>query len=196
MPSVEQIIKKQYAKVFKKNDWEFFKIVAEYYFKKAATLKKADIDSDEVFKLAIRNIQKRLFLGIACELVVKSCYLKQGYVINKPITKGPNLPIKFKDIKISELDAKDTYTLSPLIQNINKIIDFSNWAVIQKGLNILKVFRNKEGHVAVMWHKYDPGNYRDIEASVIAFYLDVFGEQLDFRIAMESKERGKFEIRE
>ena len=84
MTTIEKSIKDQYAKVFKKKDWGNFKLIADYYLNKAATLKRKDIDINDNFKLLVRNIQKRLFLGIASELLVKACYLKCGYVINKP----------------------------------------------------------------------------------------------------------------
>lgn len=41
--SIEQQIKDQFTKVFKKKDWIVFKTVAEYYLAKAATLKRKDI---------------------------------------------------------------------------------------------------------------------------------------------------------
>jgi hypothetical protein len=194
MISTEQTIKQQYAKVFRKTDWSFFKRIAEYYFKRAATLRKKDIDIDEVFKLNMRNIQKRLFLGIACELLVKSCYLKHGYVINKPIDKSKGTLINFSNIKISELDVNDTFTLNPLINYLNHVIVLADWPTVERGLKILKVFRNKEGHVAVMWHKYDVTNYRDIEASVIQLYQDAFNEQIDFKISIGKADKGVFKI--
>lgn len=196
MISLEKSIKNQYAKVFKKKDSDNFKIIAEYYFSKAAILKRKDIDTNDNFKLLIRNIQKRLFLGIGCELLVKACYLKCGYVINKPkdVKKNASKLIKFSSIKVSELDEDDTFTLGPLLDNLNKITSFSEWQEIEKGLKILKVFRNKEGHVATIWHKFNPQNYRDIETSIKLIYRDVFNEALDFHIYMENNDKGKFKI--
>ncbi len=192
--SIEQSIKKQYAKVFKKTEWESFKIIAEYYLSKAAVLKRKDIDTDDTFKLLIRNIQKRLFLGIGCELLVKSCYLKHGYAINKPKDRTKGTLIQFSTIKLSELESDDTFTLSPLIDNLRRIINFTDWPTVEKGLKILKVFRNKEGHVAVFWHKYKAQNYRDIEAAIRLFYQEAFDEEVDFQIFMEESDNGQFKI--
>ncbi|HVU93730.1 MAG TPA: hypothetical protein VHE34_00840 [Puia sp.] len=113
MASIESTIKQQYAKVFKKQDWESFKLIADFYFRKAATLKRKDIDIDETFKLLTRNIQKRLYLGIGCELLVKSCYLKNGFTINTPIDIKKGKLIKFSAIKVSELSA-DNMSAPPI----------------------------------------------------------------------------------
>lgn len=84
MADIESEIKAQYARFFEGNDWHGFKKVAEYYLKTAAELKKSDVKTLESCKLLIRNIKKRLFIGIGCELILKAFYLKSGYVINKP----------------------------------------------------------------------------------------------------------------
>lgn len=194
MTSIEKEIKGQYAKVFKKTDWESFKLIAEYYLTRAATLKRKDIEVEDTFKLLIRNIQKRLFLGIGCELLVKACYLKHGYVINKPKDKTKGTVIKSSNIKVAELEAEDTFTLSPLIDNLKKVVTFTNWTIIEKGLKILKVFRNKEGHVAVLWHRYKAQNYRDVESALTLFYKEAFEEDIEFSIFMEDTDKGVFKI--
>lgn len=196
MLSIEKSIKRQYAKVFKKTDWKSFKIIAEYYLSKAAILKRKDIDTDDTFKLLIRNIQKRLFLGIGCELLVKSCYLKYGYSINKPKDKAKGTVIQFSTVKITDLEPEETFTLSPLIDNLTRVTNFTDWPTVEKGLKILKVFRNKEGHVAVLWHEYKAQNYRDIEAAIKLFYQDVFNETIGFHIFMEDADKGQFKISE
>jgi len=196
MPSIEQEIKEQYAKVFKKTDWQSFKLIAEYYLTKAATLKRKDVEIDYSYNLLLRNIQKRLFLGIACELLVKACYLKHGYVINKPKDKTKGTLIKSSNIKVSELESDNTFTLSPLIDNMKKIVVFTDWPTIEKGLKILKVFRNKEGHVAVLWHRYKAQNYRDIESGMTLFYKEAFNEDIEFQIFMEEHDNGLFKITE
>jgi len=75
-------IKSQYARALWSSDWLYFKQIAEYYLKVAARLKKTDIKSGSK-NLLLRNAQKRLFLGIGCELLLKAFYLKEGYCINK-----------------------------------------------------------------------------------------------------------------
>lgn len=195
MLSIEQKIKNQYAKVFKSNDWNGFKLVADFYLKRAAILKKSDVDIDETFQLLMRNVQKRLFLGIACELLLKSSYLKCKFVINKPIDRNRGVLIPFVNIRVPELNKYDTFTLSQLIDQFKNVLTFSDWATIEKGLKILKVFRNKEGHVAAMWHTFNDSNYRDIEKAVILIYREVFDEDLTFTIAMVAGDKGQFKIR-
>jgi hypothetical protein len=57
------------------------------------------------------------------------------------------------------------------------------------------VFRNKEGHVATMWHTFNDSNYRDIEKAIILIYREVFAEELTFTIAMAAGDKGQFKIR-
>ena len=83
--SIESDIKKQYAKFFTQSDYSVFKSMAEYYLRKAAVLKTRDIERDEAFRLLLRNVQKRLFIGIGCELLLKSFFLLNDYCINLPM---------------------------------------------------------------------------------------------------------------
>jgi len=66
---------------------------------------------------------------------------------------------------------------------------------ILKGLKIAKVFRNKEGHVVLPWHDFEPQNYVDIEKSIISIYKTSFSEDLDIKIAMANGDRPLFEIK-
>lgn len=192
MGSTENEIKEQYTKIFIKRDFTSFKLVAEYYFKKSANLKKSDINSSDTYKLLLRNIEKRLFIGIATELLLKACYLKQGYCINK--TKNKRIT-KFEEIEQDNtIDKTETFTINSLIQDFNKIVDFEDWETIKKGLVIAKVFRNKEGHVVSLYHDYDNTNYNDIEKSIISIYEKFFSRKLDFKISMESNENGIFRV--
>jgi hypothetical protein len=190
MVSIENEIKAQYSKVFVKKDFVNFKLVAEYYFEKSAKLKKSDINSSDTYKLLLRNIEKRLLIGIGTELLIKACYLKKGYIINK--TQNKKLT-KFSEIENKNLiDEKETFTMNQLIQNFNKIENFDDWKTIEKGLNIAKVFRNKEGHVVSLYHNYNLTNYEDIETSIISIYKKIFNRKLEFKISMESNVNGIF----
>ncbi|MCB0705662.1 MAG: hypothetical protein KDC34_10150 [Saprospiraceae bacterium] len=192
--TIEQEIKNQYAKLFKEEDWRPFKIMADYYFKTAANLKKKDIEIHEYIKLMGRNIQKRLYLGIGAELLLKSLYLKNNYCINKVKrgVKNPGKPKKYFDVSIEDYDERDTYTLGSLIDNLKEIIECDS--NLLKGLKIAKVFRNKEGHVATLWHSYKEENYSDIEYSIKEVYKKGFGETLKFQISFEEDEKAIFEI--
>ena len=169
---IEHIIKSQYSKIFTNEDWQTFKRMADFYFETAAKILKKDIKIDEKFKLMGRNIQKRLFIGIGTELLIKALFLKNDYCINK-IQKGKKetgKPTKFSNIIESDLDSSNTYSLNALIDNITNVMTPRNKKELLDGLKIAKVFRNKEGHVAVLWHKFDSKNYSDIENSIIEIY--------------------------
>ncbi|WMI65258.1 hypothetical protein RBH94_14475 [Aestuariibaculum sp. YM273] len=146
-----------------------------------------------------RNIQKRLFIGIGTELLLKALFLKNNYCINKVKKQSPfnpNKPTKFKTIIDSnQLNPHDTYSLNSLIDNIFEIITPDNKSDFEKGLKIAKVFRNKEGHVAVLWHKINRQNYTDIENSVKVIYKKGYNEILDFKISFLKGEKANFSIK-
>jgi len=197
--SIEAEIKNQYSKIFKNLDWVTFKLMADFYFENSAKILKKDISIDEPYKLMGRNIQKRLFIGIGTELLLKSLFLKNKYCINK-VRKNklpnPNKPIKFSTIiDLSILNPSDTYSLNSLIDNVSKIITSNNYLEFEKGLKIAKVFRNKEGHVAVLWHKPDRQNYTDIENCITEIYQKGFNETLNFKISFLDGESATFLIK-
>ena len=193
---IEAIIKNQYSKIFIESDWRPFKSMADFYFKNAAFLLKKDVDIQDSLKLMARNIQKRLFLGIGTELLLKSFYLKNGYCINRTLRdkniriNKPTLLNSMKSLDI--LNPMETFTLNSLIQNLKPLIQTGNWKEIEKGLKIAKVFRNKEGHVAVFWHKADPENYSNIERSIIEIYKVGFNQVLNFQVSFENDEQAEF----
>lgn len=212
MPDIESLIKAQYARFFEEHHWDVFKMVAEYYLGTAAHLKIKDlkIDTDHIpllkkksmitirdYKLLIRNVQKRLFIGIGCELLLKAFYLKKGYCINKPRQKrefSANMPYRLTKINRDDFRRDDTYTMDPLIVNLKDVHRFAKHDMVVRGFNIAKVFRNKEGHIAVFGHKFDPSNYSDIEASLVAFYREAFLENLTIQFSMTGKDEGIFKI--
>ena len=195
----ERSIKDQYAKLFERSDWSVFKKSADYYMETAAKILTEDITyGEDYLKLLRRNVQKRLFVGIACELLLKAFYLKNGYCINK-LKQGSTIkgkyPFKIEQIIKEEFKDDDTLSFKQLIDKMYTINDFGDKKdVIDKGLRIAKVFRNKEGHVVVLWHDYDPQNYRDIEASLIAFYKKTFSENLSLRFSVGDGEKALFNI--
>lgn len=196
--SIESEIKNQYSKIFDKSDWMTFKLMADFYFENSAKILKKDISIEEPFKLMGRNIQKRLFIGIGTELLLKSLFLKNGYCINKVKknkTPNPNKPIEFNKISdLTILNPSDTYSLNSLIDNISNIVTSKNQPEFEKGLKIAKVFRNKEGHVAVLWHKAVRQNYTDIENCIKEIYQKGFKQNLDFKISFLDGETAKFSI--
>ena len=194
---IEPIIKQQFSKIFNQDDWMVFKLMADYYFESAATILKADIRIDDTYKLMARNIQKRLFIGIGGELLLKSLFLKNDFCINKvkrEKTPNPQKPTKFKTILDKEiLNPSETYSFNKLIENLSDVTTFSDEDTIKKGLKIAKVFRNKEGHVVVLWHKPDRQNYTDVENSIMAIYNEGFNETLEYKISFMDGEKSIFD---
>tara|TARA_B100002051_G_scaffold272974_1_gene310777 strand:+ start:990 stop:1613 length:624 start_codon:yes stop_codon:yes gene_type:complete len=196
--TTEQRIKNQYSKVFSLDDYIPFKQAADYYFNFAATIKKRDIPASDNLKLWFRNIQKRLYIGIGTELLLKALYLKNNYNINRPKQNKKDLKIKFPEkipnLNSLDLNPNDTYTLSQLINKLDVVIPKrSEYDEIIDGLNICKVFRNKEGHIAVHYHDFIKDDFRKIEYSIKKIYQTGFNENLEFKISFSKTDKtGKF----
>jgi len=195
MPSIESKIKTQYAKFFEQDDWRSFKKIAECHLETAARLKKRDVKCEDPYRLLLRNIQKRLFIGIGCELIVKAFYLKNGYGINRP-KQGVKVPFPYKIREVNRADFQqdNTYQLGFLLDHLKDVCRLVEHSLILRGFRIAKVFRNKEAHAAVYWHQFDPNNYLDIEISLAAFYLEAFSEKLTVQFSLEPNEKARFNI--
>ena len=73
MPTVEQTVKADFARVFVQADWDLFKAMAEFHLERAARLKKTDMKYvPRRWRLLARNAQKRLFIGIGTKLLLKA----------------------------------------------------------------------------------------------------------------------------
>lgn len=187
-------IKSQYTRVLQHSDWLQFKNVAEYYLEAAARLKKKDIKSQSN-KLLLRNSQKRLFIGIGCELLLKAFYLKKGYCINKLNSSfsGKKLPVhKLSSLKKNDINDKNTFTLDPLVNHLITISTLKSHKEIKRGFQIAMAFRNKEGHVTFPSHSFDIQNYRDVEKAIMLFYQEGFKEKLSYKISMQPNEKSRF----
>jgi hypothetical protein len=127
MGSVESSVKQQFARVFRDSDWRLFKKMADSYFRQGAFLLKHDVSVSPDLKLLVRNSQKRLFIGVGTELILKALYLKNGYAINKPErgNKALNFPFTLKDAVGQQLLEDDTFQLGMLIDHIEKVISLS-----------------------------------------------------------------------
>ena len=192
MASVEESVKKHFARVFVAKDWSLFKKMAEFYLRRAAFLRTNDVDVEQNLKLLVRNAHKRLFIGVGSELLLKAIYLKHGFAINKtPSGAQPTLkfPFTFPQIGNTQLLADKTYMLDDLINHLNKVLSLQNLGGVLKGLKIAKVFRNKEGHTVVSKHAFDHSNYRDIENTLIALYAAAFNEGLKVRLSVSPGEK-------
>jgi hypothetical protein len=195
MATIEQTVKSQFERVFTTSDWGLFKKMAESNLREAAVLLKSHIAIESSLRLLARNSRKRLLIGVGVELLLKSIYLKQGYVINRP-RKGTLLRFPFlqRDAVGAHLAPDETVKLNDLIEYLPRIVQLQNKDLTLKGLRIAKVFRNKEGHGVTSTHAFDATNYTDIASSLIELYRDAFGEKLSVRFSLAPNEPSVWRI--
>lgn len=199
MPSVEQAVKAQFARVFVQSDWQLFKRMAEFYLDRAAYLRTADMKRvAQPFRLLARNSEKRLFIGIGTELLLKGLYLKHGFAINRferGTAGAPSFPFTFAQAQGFTQAPAETYMLNELIQRLSAVPAIGNLGELERGLCIAKVFRNKEGHSVLPRHRFDPHNYRDIEAALVGLYARGFAQNLQVRFSLKAGERGAWRVK-
>lgn len=192
--SIEQEIKRQFARVFRSTDSPLFKKTADYYFRRAATLRRADIEADVSLTLLIRNIQKRLFIGIGVELLLKALYLRNGFAINKlRDAKALPFPTPLSQASNNDLVDERTYTLNELIDGLPKV--GQQFTDFLRGLKIAKVYRNKEGHVVTAHHQFVRSHYADVESALVGIYERGFAECLSVQFSLAPNERAIWKSR-
>ena len=204
MVGIEESVKKQFAKVFTVSDWRLFKRMAEFYLQQAAFLLTSNLSVSVPpgLELLARNSQKRLFIGVGIELLVKAIYLKQSYVINKPkqsrTTKTKlRVPFTFSQAEASgeQLAEGETFTLGPLIEQFTTVLPVLDSQSVLRGLKIAMMFRNKEGHTVTPTQVFDASNYRDIECTLTALYHHAFAEKLTVQFSLAPDEEPLWQIK-
>jgi hypothetical protein len=195
MPTVEQSVKSQFAKVFTHDDWCLFKKMADSNLREAAKLLGRDMPITSSLRLLARNSRKRLLIGIGVELLLKAVYLKHGYMINRPQNaRRLKFPFLAQDAAGVDLITDQTFLLNDLIENLSKVIQLQHKDLTLKGLKIAKVFRNKEGHGVTTTHTFIASNYTDIAASLSSIYRIAFGEILSVRFSMAPSEKAVWRV--
>lgn len=170
LESVERLYCKVYGKedykLFKKNAEKFFSLFREY----SSTNKTTSLTKKGLKKFIRDELISRIFLGIGCELLVKSVYLKKGYLINRVLNKPENkvFPYRMKVITIENIDSGNTEFFRKLNSNLHKLMpkrvklhDYNR--LIKKGLEIARIWRNKDTHIGGGYHRqsmeiHDIGN--------------------------------------
>lgn len=196
MQELEQSTKAQFAKVFAVSDWHLFKEVADLNFKEAVMLKKSAFKHvPERRKLLMRNVRKRLLIGIGTELLVKAAYLKNGYGINRA-RRGHDLkpPFRLADVAVSDLNPNDSFNLGTLIDHLKTVVQLEEWEIVKDGLTIARILRNKEGHIVTDSHEFDPVTYDRVAAALVHLYSAVFTQNLKVRFAVAWGERGTWSV--
>ena len=196
MATIESDIKSQFETVFQMSDWNRFKKIAEFNLKEAATLTTSQMAVERSLRLLARNSRKRLLIGVGTELLIKAAFLKNGYAINKQKQRRGFALAKFVDIDPTELDATNTYKFDDLITHLSDVVTLTEPALVDRGLKIVKVFRNKEGHCVTSSHKFDPTNFEDIAHSIRCVYESVFSQRLDVVFAMAKNEKSVWRLKQ
>ncbi len=197
MSSIEQTVKQQFARRFVARDSNLFKSMAEFYLRHAVFLRTIDVNIAANLKRLARNSQKRLFIGIGTELLLKAIYLKHGFAINKldkNQANAPDFPFTFEQAQRFRLLEDKTYMLDDLINKLQSVPPLRGLSGVSRGLKVAKVFRNKEGHTVLPRHTFVASNYRDIEASLVALYARAFGETLQVRFSVARGEKGFWKL--
>ncbi|MDD4878431.1 MAG: hypothetical protein PHO02_05350 [Candidatus Nanoarchaeia archaeon] len=149
----------------------------------------------------LQEIKYRLFLGVAVELIVKAAFLKQGYIINSyknlkqswysglvNLFVSKNKPLKFEEVVHSRLITQHTQDISYFIDHINFI--FPNLTkkecntYIRKGLEIARIWRNKEIHLASGSHSELIGEDEDIKTAIHYIYQEIFDDEKTINLIM------------
>jgi hypothetical protein len=192
--STEQRVKNNFSKVYAGKEWRLFKKVAEYYFRKAAFLKKSEILVSAEYQLLLRNSQKRLFIGVGTELLLKAYFLRAGFRINRPTEGSRGIPLLIDQTTPEQFSSDDTLSLNVIHQQLHRPGHLPSLKKIRDGFCIAKVFRNKEGHVVTSQHSFDPSNYRDIEAALVSLYVEGFSERLSVRFSVAPGEKAVWKV--
>lgn len=103
-----------------------------------------------------------------------------------------NFPYKLAHVNLDDFDIDNTFSLNTIIDGLEKVHKCKCHQILVKGMKIAKVFRNKEGHVSVLWHEFDPKNYLDITRSIKIIYAEGFNEELMLRISIARNEKYEF----
>jgi len=128
---------------YTKKDYPLFLKRSQYFF----SLYKNPMDFKNFRKNDYLN---RIYLGLGFEFLLKSIFLKRGYVINKIKTNGFNQPVKIGQVKKKDIKP-ETYELGHFIDLLPKIKppkldirDFNYYVVY--GVVIAQNWRNQDMH--------------------------------------------------
>ena len=198
MSNVINEIHSQYTCLLMPDDWLAFRQLAEYHFKIAAKLHKADLELADAPKSMLHSV-KRLHIGVGFELILKAAYLKNGKcinVFNRGIEHPHKAPIHdMANMDKTILNAKETYSLSLLIQNYSATFNRLADKRFADGLRVAYLFRSKEGRIACPEQDYNDELYQLVSDAIIKLYQDAFDIELDFQIAIKRKDKGVFKVK-
>ena len=180
-------LEKRYYKIYNEEDYVLFKRNAERFFdlfKEFGGPKVVNINKKGLKKFLTDELISRIFLGIGCELIVKSVYLKRRYLINQVSNLSKNKKLSFpypiKDVPKDSI-ITEVYGFKKLNSNLYKLVpekvDYKTYnRLVRKGLEIARVWRNKEAHFGGGYHTESMEIY-DIRNSLSNVYKIFFNEE-------------------
>jgi len=181
--------KDNFSKIYKEKHWSLFKENADKFFDFFREIYTNLPNIRGMNKACQEELKARIFLGIGCELLLKAVYLKNGYLINlidkgklKKLGKNIDKPYKISKVPFEYINKDGTEGLRYYLDKLEIFFDGMSRekcnAYVKKGLEIVKLWRNKEAHIGRGYHSEDITNWIDIRSSLTEIYKVVFGEKL------------------
>lgn len=159
-------VKQKFHKYTKK-DFKLFLNKSQYFF----SLYKNPFN---LKNMKNKDYLNRVYLGLGFEFLLKSIFLKKGYIINKINKSGLAHPVRLGVVRKNDLDAK-TYELGYFIDLLPKIkpnnIDLRdyNYNVIY-GLLIAQNWRNQDIHTPTGYFSLDNIQSHSINTAYYSLY--------------------------
>lgn len=188
----------RFSQKYSQKDWKIFKKNADKFFD---FFRETFPGSIPLEKLGFRKhiaerLKSRIFLGIGVELLLKSVYLKNGYLINETQfpkgTRKPNKPYKISEVKENYINKNQTYGIGYYLKNLHiffekcKHYDSKRYITyVKKGLSIVKIWRDKDTHIGGGYHMQRGSDLIDIQNSLGNIYGNEFNET--FRLFKKRK---------
>ncbi|MBI4448356.1 hypothetical protein HY643_05235 [Candidatus Woesearchaeota archaeon] len=132
----------------------------------------------------LKDKEYRILLGIGVELIAKAALVKEGYVINSYEDRRHIKHLeKFEKVNEKDLSKRYTHKFSFLIENMKEALFQNNLSddefntYIRKGIEIARIWRNKEAHLNCGGHTEQYGEDESIKTALINVYIRIFDEE-------------------
>ena len=145
---------KKLAIWLRKDALKFLELYNEYYHT------SVDYTKEDITLINFDDKVSRMFLGIACERILQSAFLLNGYCIHS--INGKRSIMKFKDIPKPDFISGKTIKFWDLIENINLILpnqEKENIDFIKRCLGVARYWRNSDIHLGVRYIGMIPPQY-------------------------------------
>ncbi len=168
--------------IYKTEDYKKFLEKSELFLKYSRKLEPRCIDYDK------KNVTNKLFftrlsricLGIACELLLKSAYLKKGYIINSS-KSNIKKPLKFIDLEeYNNIQSNKTHSFKFLLNNFYNLFKFERKVFnfyIARGFELAYIWRNLSVHIGHGKMRTFGNDYKIVYESILYIYKYLFEEE-------------------